>query len=69
MKVFSVLDQPIAKDWILYLWIFSEISIIPMTLGGDGGSILYFGFASVIQYFCFLQLPAAIRRSVRSRKR
>ena len=68
-KLFSMLDQPISKDWIFYLWIVSIVAIIPGTLTSElnGGGIFSFLLGVVIQYFIFLVLPASIRKSIRKK--
>ena len=64
-----MLDQPISKDWIFYLWIVSVVAIIPGTLTSElnGGGLLSFLFGVVLQYFIFLVLPASIRKSIRKK--
>ena len=68
-KIFSMLDQPISGDWILYLWLLSIVAIVPGTLASDlnGGGFLSFLIGVTFQYFVFLLLPAVIRRSVRGK--
>ena len=65
-----MLDKPIYKDWILYLWLLSIVSIIPGTLastknGGGAGSFL---IGLIFQTLLFLVLPTAIRANLRSKK-
>jgi hypothetical protein len=65
-----MLDKPIYKDWILYLWLLSIVSIIPGTLastknGGGAGSFL---IGLIFQTLLFLVLPTAIRSNLRSKK-
>lgn len=64
-----MLDKPIYKDWIFYLWLLSIISIIPGTLassknGGGAGSFL---IGVIFQTLLFLVLPSAIRANLRNR--
>jgi hypothetical protein len=68
-KLFSMLDQPISKDWIFYLWLVSLVAIIPGTLASSqgGGGLLSFLIGVVIQYFVFLRLPVAIRSGMRKK--
>jgi hypothetical protein len=68
-KLFSMLDQPFTKDWIFYLWLASIVAIIPGTLTSElnGGGLGSFLLGVVIQYFVFLVLPAAIRKSIRKK--
>jgi hypothetical protein len=68
-KLFSMLDQPISKDWIFYLWIVSIIAIIPGTLTSElnGGGLASFLIGVVIQYLFFLVLPATIRKVIRKK--
>lgn len=67
-KLFSMLDQPISKDWILYLWIASLVAIVPGTLTSSqgGGGLMSFLIGVVVQYFVFLRLPVIIRNKVRN---
>ena len=65
-----MLDKPIYKDWIFYLWLLSIISIIPGTLassknGGGPGSFL---IGVIFQTLLFLVLPSVIRANLRNRK-
>jgi hypothetical protein len=72
MKLFDCLDKPYYKDWIFYLWIFAEVSVIPSTLGAHSGGaagLIDFILASLFQYFLFLRVPVLIRNSVRDRKK
>jgi hypothetical protein len=68
-KLFSMLDQPISKDWIFYLWLASLVAIIPGTLTSSqgGGGLVSFLIGVVIQYFVFLRLPVAIRNGMRKK--
>ena len=68
-KLFSMLDQPISKDWIFYLWIVSIIAIIPGTLSSElnGGGLASFLIGVVIQYLFFLVLHASIRKVIRKK--
>lgn len=72
MKLLDCLDKPFFKDWIFYLWIFAEFSVVPNTLGGHYGGVaglIDFVLAAVFQYFLFLRVPALIRDSVRDRRK
>jgi hypothetical protein len=62
-----MLDQPIYKDWILYLWLFCVLSLIPNITWSSNVfvAILDFAVGVVVQYWIFLRVPVAIRRSVR----
>ena len=64
-----MLDQPISKDWIFYLWIVSIIAIIPGTLSSElnGGGLASFLIGVVIQYLFILVLPATIRKVIRKK--
>ena len=64
-----MLDQPISKDWIFYLWIVSIIAIIPGTLSSElnGGGLASFLIGVVIQYLFFLVLPASTRKVIRKK--
>ena len=67
MKPFNCLRQPIYNDWIFYLWLFSEVAIIPNTLGGGYGvlaGVIDFLIGSIIQWVFFLRLPVSIRNRV-----
>jgi len=65
-----MLDKPIYKDWIFYLWLLSIVSIIPGTLastknGGGAGSFL---IGLIFQTLLFLVLPSAIRANLRGKR-
>ena len=66
-KLFSMLDQPISKDWIFYLWLVSLVAIVPMTLGGGAGAagVIDFIIGIAVQYLIFLRLPVIIRKQIR----
>ena len=68
-KLFSMLDQPISKDWIFYLWLVSLVAIVPGTLGSSqgGGGLLSFLLGVIVQYFVFLRLPVLIRNGMRKK--
>jgi hypothetical protein len=67
-----MLNQPIAKDWILYFWIISVIATIPVTLGSEGAGgvagLLDFLIGIAVQYFFFLRVPVFIRDKIRNRR-
>jgi len=65
-----MLDKPIYKDWIFYLWLLSIVSIIPGTLAStkNGGGAASFGIGVVFQTLVFLVLPSAIRATLRNRR-
>ena len=71
IQIFSMLDQPIAKDWILYFWIVTVIVTIPVTLGSEGAGgvsgLFDFIIGIAIQYFFFLRVPVFIRNKIRNR--
>ena len=65
-----MLDKPIYKDWIFYLWLLSIVSIIPGTLastknGGGAGSFL---IGVIFQTLLFLILPTAVRANLRDKR-
>lgn len=68
-KLFSILDQPISKDWIFYMWLLSVVAIIPGTLTSEknGGGLISFLIGLVFQYFVFLWVPATIRKGIRKK--
>jgi len=67
-KIFSVLDQPVIKDWIFYLWLLSLVAAIrTVDVGGVAGLIDYL-IAAVFQTVFFMYVPAKIRKSLRGRK-
>jgi len=68
-KLFSMLDQPISKDWIFYLWLVSLVAIVPSTLTSSqgGGGLFSFLIGVVVQYFIFLRLPVLIRNGMRKK--
>ncbi len=68
-KLFSMLDQPITKDWIFYLWLLSLLAIVPGTLTSSqgGGGLFSFLIGVVVQYFVFLRLPVVIRDAIRKK--
>jgi len=68
-KLFSMLDQPITKDWIFYLWLLSLLAIVPGTLTSSqgGGGLISFLIGVVVQYFVFLRLPVVIRNGMRKK--
>jgi len=67
-KIFSVLDQPVIKDWIFYLWLLSLVAAIrTVDVGGVAGLIDYL-IAAAFQTVFFMYVPAKIRKSLRGRK-
>lgn len=65
-----MLDKPIYKDWIFYLWFASIIAIVPGTLLStyNGSGLGSFVIGSVFQSLIFLVLPSVIRTNIRNRK-
>jgi hypothetical protein len=65
-----MLDKPIYKDWIFYLWLLSIVSIIPGTLAStkNGGGVGSFLIGLIFQTLLFLVLPTAIRANLRDKK-
>lgn len=65
-----MLDKPIYKDWIFYLWFASIIAIVPGTLLStyNGSGLGSFVIGSVFQSLIFLVLPSVIRTNIRRRK-
>jgi len=67
-KLFSVLDQPVTKDWIFYLWLLSLVAAIrTVDVGGVAGLIDYL-IAAAFQTALFMYVPAKIRKSIRGRR-
>jgi hypothetical protein len=67
-KLFSVLDKPVTKDWIFYLWLLSLVAAIrTVDVGGVAGLIDYLIYAA-FQTVLFMYIPAKIRKSLRGRK-
>lgn len=65
-----MLDKPIYKDWIFYLWLASIIMIVPGTLlssynGGGWGSFI---IGLLFQSLVFLLIPTMIRSKIRSNR-
>lgn len=65
-----MLNKPIYKDWILYLWLFSIILIIPGTLASNknGGGAESFLIGVMVQTLFLLVLPSSIRSYLRNRR-
>lgn len=67
-KLFSILDQPIIKDWIFYLWLVSLIAIIPTITSSGLAGLIDLLLAAAFQTVFFMFVPAKIRKSLRGRK-
>lgn len=65
-----MLDKPIYKDWIFYLWLFSIVLIIPGTLASNknGGGAGSFIVGVTFQTLLLLVLPSAIRSHLRNKR-
>jgi len=63
--------SPILSDWIFYLWVFSLISIYPLTFGKHYGlpaELIDFALGVAVQSVLFLWLPATVRRNLRGKR-
>lgn len=65
-----MLDKPIYKDWIFYLWFASIIAIVPGTLLStyNGSGLGSFVIGSLFQSLIFLLIPSIIRSNIRDKK-
>lgn len=71
-----LLDRPLLRDWIVYLWALGLAAGVATSLGdypGDGSVVtdsafwIDLAFAVVVQSVIFMVLPAWVRRSLRRR--